>query len=80
MCVDVPRDLAANVGDWTSAVPKWIPPHVLACVECPRVSSATARGWKAYRVEDQETDETPRLAFYCADCAEREFGGWSRRV
>ena len=47
--------------------------HVLACVECPRVSSATARGWRAYRVDVPEEDEQPALAFYCPACAEREF-------
>jgi len=47
--------------------------HVLACAECPRVSTVTARGWKAYRSDDPETDEAPRLAFFCPDCAEREF-------
>ena len=50
-----------------------------ACVECPCLSSATARGWKAYRPDDPETDEPPKLAFYCPECAEREFGPWSRR-
>jgi hypothetical protein len=48
--------------------------HVLACVECPRVSTITARGWKAYRADDPETDEPPQLAFYCPDCARAEFG------
>lgn len=47
--------------------------HVLACAECPRVSSASARSWKGYRVDDPETDEPPTLAFYCPDCARREF-------
>ena len=47
--------------------------HVLACVECPRVSTANARGWKAYRVDEPEFDEPPKLAFYCPDCASREF-------
>lgn len=47
--------------------------HVLACAECPRVSSITARGWKAYRADDPEYDEPPRLAFYCPECARREF-------
>lgn len=32
----------------------------LACVECLDVST-TARGWKAYRFDDPETDEPPRL-------------------
>ena len=48
--------------------------HLLACVECPRVSSVSARGWKAYRTDDTETDEAPKLAFYCPDCARREYG------
>ena len=26
--------------------------HVLACIECPRVSGALATGWRAYRVDD----------------------------
>lgn len=45
--------------------------HVLACVACPRVSSVTARGWKAYRV-DEPLEPEPALAFYCPDCARRE--------
>ena len=53
--------------------------HVLACVACPRVSSVSARGWKAYRSDEPETGEPPKLAFYCPACAEREFG-WSRKV
>jgi hypothetical protein len=48
--------------------------HVLACAECPRVSSVNARGWKAFRSDDPEVDEHPRLSFYCPECAEREFG------
>jgi hypothetical protein len=46
--------------------------HVLACIACPRVSSATARGWKAYRFDRQFEDEEPSLAFYCPECAQRE--------
>jgi hypothetical protein len=49
--------------------------HVLACAECPRVSTITARGWKAYRTDDPERDEPPQLAFYCPECARAEFGG-----
>ena len=47
--------------------------HVLACTECARVSSATARGWRAYRSDDPEAEELPKLAFYCPECARREF-------
>ena len=43
--------------------------HVLACVECPRVSTATARGWKAHRVDDPDEEGPPELAFYCPACA-----------
>jgi hypothetical protein len=43
--------------------------HVLACAVCPRVSSVTARGWKAYLMDDPWTDAEPTLAFYCPACA-----------
>ena len=49
--------------------------HVLACVECPRVSSVTARGWKAYRSDEPETGESPALAFYCPECATASLAG-----
>ena len=49
--------------------------HVLACAECPRVSSVSARGWKAFRTDDPELDELPQLSFYCPECARREFSG-----
>ena len=48
--------------------------HVLACAECPRVSSVSARGWKAYRVEAPEREGPPQLAFYCPECAAKESG------
>ena len=48
--------------------------HVLACAECPRVSSVSARGWKAFRTDDPEANELPQLSFYCPECARREFG------
>ena len=48
--------------------------HLLACIECPRLSSASARGWKAYRSDDPENEEPAKLAFYCPQCAEGEFG------
>lgn len=47
--------------------------HVLACAECPRVSTVTARGWRAYLSDDPEEDGPPTLAFYCPDCSRREF-------
>ena len=48
--------------------------HVLACVECRRVSTFYARGWKAYRTDEPDEDEPPALAFYCPVCAYVEFG------
>lgn len=42
--------------------------HVLACAECPRISSATARGWMAYLVDDPD-EEWPALEFCCPECA-----------
>lgn len=45
--------------------------HVLACVTCPRVSSVSARGWKAHRVDRLEED-APALEFYCPECVKRE--------
>ena len=47
--------------------------HVLACAECPRVSTVTARGWRAYLSDDPEEEGVPTLAFYCPDCSRREF-------
>ena len=48
---------------------------LLLCVECGTVSSREAWGWRGYRMDDPETDESPALAFYCPKCAEREFEG-----
>ncbi len=43
--------------------------HVLACAECPRVSTITARGWKAYWTHDEDEHEHPLLTFLCPACA-----------
>ena len=53
--------------------------NVVYCIECASSSGLKSRGWRAYRVDDPETDEGPTLAFYCPTCAGREFG-YSRRV
>jgi hypothetical protein len=47
--------------------------RVFGCAECPRVSSVSARGWKAYRVADPDEGGQPELLFVCPDCARREF-------
>jgi hypothetical protein len=44
------------------------------CIECESSSGLYWQGWRAYRVDDPETDEPPALAFYCPTCAQREFG------
>jgi hypothetical protein len=47
---------------------------IVRCQECGRPSSMRWRGWRAYRTDDPELNESPTLAFYCPACAEREFG------
>lgn len=44
--------------------------HVLACQECPRVSSANARGWKAYRADDLEIDQPTTGDIHVLACIE----------
>ena len=34
---------------------------VFGCAECPRVSSVSARGWKAYRVAEPDEGGQPEL-------------------
>lgn len=46
---------------------------MLACAECPRVSTAGAKGWRAVRTDVPAEDDLPMLAFYCPECARREF-------
>jgi hypothetical protein len=48
--------------------------NVATCVECGGLSGLRWWGWRAYRVDDPETNEPPALALYCPTCAEREFG------
>jgi hypothetical protein len=45
----------------------------VVCVECGRPSDLLWRGWRAYRVDDPETNEAPTIGFYCPTCAQREF-------
>ena len=53
--------------------------NVATCVECGSLSGLRWAGWRAYRVDDPETNEPPALALYCPTCATQEFGH-SRRV
>jgi hypothetical protein len=43
--------------------------RIFGCAACPRVSSVTARGWKAYRTYDADGSEQPELLYHCPDCA-----------
>jgi hypothetical protein len=45
----------------------------LVCCECERTSSGAASGWEGHLV-DLDDDGQDEVAFFCAGCAEREFG------
>ena len=46
--------------------------RVFGCGECPRVSSVSARGWKAYWVADPDEGWPAALLFLCPDCGRTE--------
>jgi hypothetical protein len=46
-------------------------PFLLVCQECGKEADVHAHGWRAYLTDEVES----RPVFYCAVCAEREFGG-----
>jgi hypothetical protein len=48
--------------------------NLVQCAECGCVSGLQWPGWRAYRMDDPARAETPELAFFCPECAEREFG------
>lgn len=50
------------------------PAATVRCTECGCSSGLRWRGWRAYRVDDPETDALPKLGFFCPSCAAREFG------
>lgn len=55
--------------------------HVIVCVECGATSaSPSVRGWRGCRIDEEELNESPTLAFYCPVCSEAEFGGSSARA
>jgi len=49
----------------------------ITCAECGQVAY-DARGWRGVRVDLPDEGDEPALAFYCPDCAAREFGGLTR--
>jgi len=46
----------------------------LRCIECGAVSGPGERGWRGFRCDEPFTNDPPAVAFYCRECAEREFG------
>ena len=41
---------------------------------CGATSASGALGWRAYGIDEPETDKSPAVAFWCPPCARREFG------
>jgi hypothetical protein len=69
------------VADWQGSETAWsrrVSTGALSCVECGVGSPDGARGWRGCRIDEPELDEPPALAFFCPDCAEREFGATNR--
>ena len=48
--------------------------NLVRCAECDCSSGLNWYGWIACRVDDLLSGELPELAFFCSECAEREFG------
>jgi hypothetical protein len=48
--------------------------NLVRCAECACLSGLRWPGWRAYRMDDPAHGERPGLAFFCPECAEREFG------
>jgi hypothetical protein len=46
----------------------------MECVECGVTADDHAEGWRGYRTDEPDTNDSPEVAFYCPSCAEREFG------
>jgi hypothetical protein len=44
------------------------------CAQCGNCGSGHWLGWRAYRSDTPALHEPPALAFFCRDCAQREFG------
>ena len=48
--------------------------NLVRCAECGCSSGLNWSAWIACRVDDLVGGEPPELAFFCPECAEREFG------
>jgi len=43
--------------------------NVATCAGCGSLSGLRWAGWRAYRIDDPDRDESPALAFCCSACA-----------
>jgi hypothetical protein len=59
--------------------PKYVLAVVLICEECGALAEEEATGWAAL-LSHELFAELPELAFYCPECAFREFGRLSGRA
>jgi hypothetical protein len=46
----------------------------LRCVECGRLPTTGADGWKAEIGDDLRDDDLPEVLRFCPECWQREFG------
>ena len=51
---------------------------MLECVECGATIESYELGWSAFYVDDPDEGGQPELVTYCAECLDREFGGFLR--
>jgi len=51
--------------------------NVATCAKCGILSGVYWAGWRAYRTDEPEQDDSPALVFRCPRCAN---GGFSIRV
>ncbi len=47
---------------------------VLRCQKCEKPLDTEKDAWRGYRLDAPDEDDHPILAFYCAECADWEFG------
>jgi hypothetical protein len=49
--------------------------NVATCALCGTLSGLRWAGWRAYRTDDPDLDESPALALYCPACSIAEIDG-----
>jgi hypothetical protein len=45
----------------------------MRCEECRAEATGLAEGWRGLRTDIPDEGDEPEVAFYCPECAEREF-------